>query len=90
MKMNKEEFNKEFPGLEGMGCGFITTNRPNGIKKQEQTYQQLDIQEKCLDKQKVIEAYAQLKASLGEYFFDKRKSPYVIIMTEFENELGLE
>ena len=79
--MNEKEFDKEFPGLKGMGCGLVTTNRPNGIKKQDQTYQQLDIQEHCLDKQRVKEIIDKIDSDFKQGITERAKSGDIIINT---------
>jgi len=73
-------FEKEFPSLKGMGCGCIITNRPNGIRRQDQTYQQIDVQKHCLDKQRVLEAIEK-EAKTWEYETWSKK---------LKKELGLE
>lgn len=58
--MEREEkkmtFEAEFPSLKGLASDEHITNRPDGIRKLTKVFCQIDIQEKCLDKQRVKEA----------------------------------
>lgn len=46
-------FEEQFPSLKGLGGIRELTCRPDGIKKSVNNYCEIDIQEQCLDKQRV-------------------------------------
>jgi len=63
-KDNETTFEEDFPELIGMGSGYQTTNRPDGIKKQTKVFVELDIQEHCKSNQRIREAIEKIGREL--------------------------